>query len=263
MGVVMEHVRLKKDGAFSEDWQGSLSFDRYTLYYATAQQPLKDETKEWIIRGLMKAQPSLKLAEYFRVKRNWFSEYDYLIVAVEDDTGDIIGALASKWYVSDGNPFFLHIIIQMIATWYERTNLLKHMWKFHFQKVNEGPFGFPSVIALRTCNPVVFTAMRLFSRIEGIKMYPQIGVETQDPQMAELARDITEQICPGLRICLDTGVIENASVPPDFYPSLPKANKPDVYNWFKNNLTVADRILCVLLVPTESARRKLLKAFGA
>jgi hypothetical protein len=259
----MNLICVDKNKVLGEGWGDLRTFDQYSLFYAAAPHALNRETEEWLVSDLIKAMPDLKLAEYFQIKKNWFSDYDYLIAAAENESDELVGLLTSRWHEKDGAPFFLQISMQMIATRYQKTQLLKHMWGFHFQKVSEGPFGFPSVIALRTYNPVVFSAMRIFSRIEGIRMYPQLRVEEQDLEMVALAHSITERISPGLNMCSRTGVIKDASVPPDFYPSLPKTSKGEVYNYFAEHLSPSDRLLCVLHISTEEGKRKISKAFGA
>lgn len=258
----MNLICVDTNKVLGEGWSDSLTFDQYSLFYAVAPHALRRETEQWIVNDLIKAMPDLKLAEYFQIKKNWFSEYDYLIAAAENKSDALVGLLTSRWHENDGTPFFLQISMQMIANRYQKTQLLKHMWGFHFRKVSEGPFGFPSVIALRTYNPVVFSAMRIFSRIEGVRMYPRIGVEEQDPEMVALAQSITARISPGLNMCSRTGVIKDASVPPDFYPSLPKTSKGEIYDYFAEHLTPSDRLLCVLHISTEEGKRKILKAFG-
>lgn len=259
----MNLIGVDKDKVLGAGWRDLLTFDQYSFFYAASPHVLNRETEEWIVSGLIKAMPDLKLAEYFQIKKNWFSEYDYLIAAVENNSNELIGMLTSHWHEKDGVPFFLQISMQMIAQRYQKTQLLKHMWGYHFRKVREGHFGFPSVIALRTYNPVVFSAMRIFSRLDGIRMYPRLWVEEQDPEMVALAQSITERICPGLDMCSRTGVIKDASVPPDFYPSLPKSSKGEVYNYFAEHLSPSDRLLCVLHISTEEGKRKILKSFGS
>lgn len=246
----------------NHDWNDSRSFDRYTLLYTTAERPLSADSRQWLVQGLTRAMPELKVSAYFEAKKNWFSEYDYLIVAVERGSDDVIGVLASSWHLVEGRPFFLHIIVQFIAPRYQKSLLLKHMWAFHFGKVSLGAFGFPSVIALRTYNPVVYTAMRIFSGLDGVELYPRIGA-AQDPTMVELARRVAERISGALDISLDTGVIRGASVPPDFYPALPKTNRMDVLEYFERHLAPSDRLLCILSVPTDIAKSRILRAFGA
>lgn len=259
----MNLICADKNKVLREGWGDSLPFDQYSLFYAAAPHALNRETEEWIVSGLIKAMPDLKLAEYFQIKKNWFSDYDFMIAAAENKSDELVGLLTSCWHEKDGAPFFLQISMQMIADRYQKTQLLKHMWGLHFRRVSEGPFGFPSVIALRTYNPVVFSAMRIFSRIEGVRMYPRLRAEEQDPEMVALAQSITERICPGLNMCPRTGVIKGASVPPDFYPSLPKTNKSDVYSYFAEHLSPSDRLLCVLHISTEEGKRKISKAFGS
>ncbi len=97
------------------NWLNSWLFDRYILHYATPKQLIQPAIKEWIVQGLIQAMPTLKIEQYFEAKRNWFEECDYLIVAVETISNDLIAVLASSWVKTDLLPF-LHIKIQMIGS---------------------------------------------------------------------------------------------------------------------------------------------------
>lgn len=243
------------------NWSSSQFFKNYTLHFGTTQQIVQPEIKEWIVEGLIRSMPVLKIAQYFEAKQSWFEECEYLIVAVEKISNDLIAVLASSWVETNLFPF-VHIKIQMIADRYQKTFLLKHMWRFHLNHLYYGRLGFPSIIALKTCHPAVFSAMRLFSRIEGVQMYPQIGGEMQESEMSKIACMIVDHISPGLDFCMHTGVIKNASVPLDFYPSLPTTKKADVGHYFQHHLTAADRLLCILSISTDSAKHRILQAFG-
>ncbi|MEH2082227.1 MAG: hypothetical protein V7K89_20280 [Nostoc sp.] len=242
-----------------KNWLDSRLFDRYILHYATPKQLIQPAIKEWIVQGLIQAMPTLKIEQYFQAKQNWFEECDYLIVAVEAISNDLIAILASSWVEMDSLPF-LHVKIQMIADRYQKTHLLKRMWGFHLYKVSQEHFGFPSIVALKTCHPAVFSAMRVFSRFDGVQMYPRIDGEIPKLEMNEIACLIAKSICPGLEFCLHTGVIKNASVPIDFYPSLPTTKKPDIGYYFQNNLTPVDRLLCILHISTDLAKHRILQS---
>lgn len=243
------------------DWDDSRTYGAYHLFYRSGSGELRDQTKKWLIESLARAMPDLKIMEYFRLKTDWFSEYDHLIVAVDADTGDVIGLLTSRWNDRDAEPF-LHISVQMIARRYQRTPLLKRMWSLHFRKVKDGRHGVPSIIALRTYHPTVYTSMRIFTRVVGIKLYPDLRATTQDATMARLAESVARRLGPGLEFSPTTGVMKRASVPPDFYPALPESRDKAVASYFERNLSPADRLLCVLAVTTEEAKRRLLRAFG-
>jgi hypothetical protein len=243
------------------DWDDFHSYDAYNLCYRSGAVQLRDETKKWLVEGLASAMPDLQILEYFRLKTNWFSEYDYLIVAVDAETRRLIGLLTSRWDDHNRKPF-LHISVQMIAQRYQRTPLLKRMWSFHFRKVKDGRYGVPSVIALRTYHPIVYTSMRIFARVDGIKLYPDLRGAGQDLEMSRLAESVASRLSPGLEFSPSTGVMKHASVPPDFYPALPESRDKTVMSYFERNLGPADRLLCVLAITTEEAKRMLLRGFG-
>jgi hypothetical protein len=242
--------------------RGSRRFEAYTVLELPPGPELTRETSAWIAEGLEAAMPSLNIREYFLAKSSTLSDCDFVIAAVEHDSGRIISALTSRWHQGDAQRSFLHVKILMITPRYQKTRLINDVWAFHLARVCRSRFGFPYVIALRTYNPVVFGAMRIFTRIDGIRLYPAIGVESQDPEMTALAEAIAGQVSPGLAFEVETGVISGAGVPPDFYPAMPESRKADVHQYFARHLAPSDRMLCVLSVETEAAREKALQLFG-
>lgn len=259
----MQHARSQQRIEQSATWAGSRAHDAYTLLYMSGGQAFAPGIKEWIVRGLIAALPDLKMEEFFRIKKNWFSEFDCLILAVESKTGQLVAALASRWHQHERRPFFLHVTTQWITHRYQLSSLLKHMWAFHLQMLNRGPFGFPSLWALKTCHPAAFSALRLFARLPGVYFYPDIEAKQQDPSMAELARKVASRISLNLKFSADTGVIRGASVPAGFYSALPTTGKPKLARYFREHLSVDDRILCLLRISDEAAKRRILALLGA
>jgi len=237
-------------------------FKAYSVLELPPGPQLSREASAWIVDGLELAMPSLNIREYFSAKGSTLSDCDFVLVAVEHDSDRIISVLTSRWHQVQRGRSFLHVKILMITPRYQRTRLINDVWGFHLAKVYRSRFGFPYVIALRTYNPVVFGAMRIFTRIDGIRLYPAMGLESQDPTMTALAEAIAAQVSPGLAFSASTGVIRRAGVPPDFYPVMPSSRKADVYEYFAGHLQPSDRLLCVLVVETEAAKQKALALFG-
>lgn len=257
--LAVAHARMTRVIANARD---SLNFEQYTVLALPAGPALSAELTTWMVDGLEKAMPTLNIRDYFLAKSSTFSDCDFVVVAVEHGSGEIISVLTSRWHAIEGDPPFLHVKILMITPRYQKTRLINEVWGFHLARVCQSRFGFPSLIALRTYNPVVFGAMRIFTRIDGIRMYPRIGTQPQDPAMARLARRIAEEISPGLEFVATTGVVRGAGVPPDFYPAMPATRKTDVYAYFAEHLTPSDRLLCLLSVDSEAARHRALQIFG-
>ena len=248
----MQHARSQQRIEQSATWAGSRAHDAYTLLYMSGGQAFAPGIKEWIVRGLIAALPDLKMEEFFRIKKNWFSEFDCLILAVESKTGQLVAALASRWHQHERRPFFLHVTTQWITHRYQLSSLL-----------NRGPFGFPSLWALKTCHPAAFSAIRLFARLPGVHFYPDIEAKQHDPWMADLARQVASRISLNLKFSADTGVIRGASVPAGFYSALPITGKPKLARYFRQHLSVDDRILCLLRISDEAAKRRILALLGA
>lgn len=240
----------------------------YRIHHVSREHGFSTAQQEWLKNGLISAFPDLKMAEYFAAKPNWFQEYDHLIYCSENASGDIVGLLAARWVeleAGQDNPAarFLHATTQFIVPRWQGTSMLRNIWREFLTLSTYGKHGFPEIIVLKTCNPLAFRPMRFFARVAGIEVYPQIDGSPQIHAMAELAKRIAASICPDREFDADTGVINDISTPPDFYPRLP-GGKPEssISYYFHTHLTCRDRMLCITHIKTARARRIVLDAFA-
>ena len=82
--------------------QDSRQFQGYSVLQLPPGPELSQETSAWIVQGLERAMPSLNIREYFLAKGSTLSDCDFVIVAVERDSGQIISALTSRWHQEEG-----------------------------------------------------------------------------------------------------------------------------------------------------------------
>jgi hypothetical protein len=237
-------------------------FDDYRLVCVTSQDRLTADAERWIVECLIRAMPELKMREYFAAKRNWFSEFDFLVLAAERGGSDIVGLMSSRWQLMNGAEF-LHISTIFIAERYRRSGLIKHMSALHMHSVYQGQRGFPRLVALKTCNPTAFSCLRMFSALDGVRFYPRITGRSQDRGLMQIACSVAAQLCPGLPFCCETAVIRNASVPLGFYRELPVSRKDSVNRYFDRHLTPDDRILCLVSLSDANTPLEVLRVLGA
>lgn len=241
------------------EWMETRRLEEYALAY-TKGPALSPASQARVVQGLVESFPSLRIADFFRIKRAWFAELDHLFIAFRHDSQDVVGILASRWCRAAG-VHFLQVSILLIAAPYQRTALIKHLWRYQIEKLVEPPGTFPTVIAYRTYNPVAFTALRAFARLPGVTLYPRIEGE-QDVATMALAVQIAHGISPGLPFDPETGVIKGAGVPRDFYPTPPLTRRADVRRYFSRHLAPGDRLLCLLRFDSPLSQARLFRTFG-
>jgi hypothetical protein len=223
---------------------------------------LSPDREAWLVDGLVAALPSLRLRQLFELRRDMFTRADLITVAVNQLSGDAVGALSSRWDVTRHGDRFLHVTTQFVGDDYRHGAVFRQSWERHLGAICTGQYGFPAVTALKTYNPMVFCAIRALSRIEGVSFYPQLeGGPGGWPGMYWLADEIAATIAPGHRFDRGAGVISGAGVPADLYPELPRSADPAVNEYFARSTRPGDRVLCLLTVPTRQAVGELLRRF--
>lgn len=238
--------------------------DRHDVGVSTLV-PARDWTPQidrWLREGLIAALPGLKMAELFSARPGLFRDADLVTLATGESDRSVIGALASRWCALPSGRPFLHILAQFVGERYRHGVVFRRSWASHFSALA----SVPGLIVLKTANPVVYCAMRSFTRIPEITMYPDIplGSRTAEPDTgtARLAAQVAEEIAPGHPFCAPTAVIRDAGVPPDLYPRLPESAASEVNEYFNGTIRPQDRVLCMLTVPTPRAGSLILGAFG-
>ena len=220
---------------------------------------LTTATEQWLVDGLITALPGLKMADLFAIRRDMFREADLVTVATAVPGGTAVGALASRWCALPSGDEFLHVLTQFVGERYQRGPVFRQSWGSHFTALG----SVPDVIALKTYNPIVYCAMRAFTRIPGVTLYPEITPGAgQDPVMARLAGQVASAVGNAHAFVPQTGVISGIGVPRDLYPELPRSSSREANDYFAATARPGDRVLCVLRVPDRRAGGFILSAFG-
>lgn len=206
-----------------------------------------------------RALPGLRIRELLRLRPELLRDPERIILAV-DPQGELAGILSHRWgRTAEGEPF-LHVPVQMIGEAHQRSSLLKHMWRRLFELLSDGGERFPSVIAMRTCNPSAYQAMRVFTRIPDVGLFPGLAAANEDP-LGRLAARIARVLEPDAHYSPRTGVLRGVGLPRDLYPDLPTCPRPDVDRFFRRRVRPEDRVLCVLSIASDRARSRILASF--
>lgn len=257
---------------------------------------LTAEREQWLVAGLITALPSLRMAELFAQRRDMLRDVDLVTVAVTDGdggsgcigggagvgvggpsgvakqdgmagpdgmAGDLAGLLASKWTVSAADEEFLHITAQFVAECQRHGRVFRLSWAAHFAEVCRRQRDCPGLSVLKTSNPLVYCAMRVFTRLLGVTMYPEIGALVQDSDLTRRAGEIAKVIAPEYGFSGGTGVIHDIGVPSDLYRTTPLSADRRVNAYFARNAGPADRMLCMLAIPSRAVAEHVLRALGA
>jgi hypothetical protein len=217
------------------------------------------QIEKWLTDGLVAALPSLRLSELFATRMDMFREANLITVAL--DQGKIVGVLSSRWAQLGSGVEFLHITTQFVADGYRHGAVFRRSWGSHFTEMLAAGAEFPRVIALKTYNPVVYCAMRAFTRAPGTVMYPVIGSEHGD-QLAAVPAEVAAAVAPGRCFEQATGRIRSTGSPVGLYPVMPLSKDATVNDYFARTLQPGDRILCILSIPSVMGARIILNAFG-
>lgn len=217
----------------------------------------------WLVEGLVDALPSLKMRELFALRRDMFTEADLVTVAVSQPAEVVVGALSSRWVMSQAGGRFLHVTTQFVGDGYRHGVVFRQSWTAHLTALCGGPAGFPALIVLKTYNPRVFCAMQSFAQVPGVSFYPRVEKDEPDPEAIRLADHVARTIAPGHPFDPVTGVISGAGVPADLYPDLPMSNDETVNNFFVRTTRPGDRVLCMLMVPTSQGASAVMRYFAS
>lgn len=216
-------------------------------------------TEQWLIDGLTAALPELRMSALFATRRDMFREADVITVATDTTTGTAVGALTSRWCALPSGRRFLHILTQFVGTQYQHGVVFRRSWHDHFTSLGT----VPELIVLKTYSPIVYCAMRAFTRVPGVTLYPDVSpAGSQDLVMANLAVQIAEAVANRHVFVPEIGVIRNVGMPQDLYRQMPRSSHEPANAYFSAAVRPGDRVLCVLHASSEEAREHIRTAFG-
>lgn len=207
---------------------------------------LTDAFADKAVSDLAVGLDDYNVRQYFGNQPGIFQQYSHLAYS-QDHCGKIVGMIGTKSF-PDADPGFLYIWSAMIANRLRGTREFGHLVETLVRGLLAIPNEFPSIVATKTYNPVVFTLLSHWEKLEGASFYPKLGAATQESPMLTLAEHIVHHVCPGLRFDSHTAVVYGgqASVAPDYFPYMQLTGDKYVDWYFDHHLTRDDQILCVL-----------------
>jgi len=197
--------------------------------------------------SLAEAIPDLRIEEMFRWRPGLLRTYDHLVVARAPDNA-MAGVLGCTWRFCAQLPL-LHVGIHMIAPRYRRSGLFVELWRHEIAEVLPGELYRPSLVGVKTYNPVVYLAMQTFARLASGRLYPDIHTHEQDPELAALAARTSMVLAPEYTFDAATGRVQAVGMPPDLYQEIPGVQGHPVERYFRRHLHPGDRLLCLLRFP--------------
>lgn len=203
------------------------------------ERDLQDELVETI--------SDLRIGDMFRCRSGLLRTYDHLLVGRAMDSS-MTGVLGCTWSSCSGMSL-LHVGIQMIAPVHRRTGLFFELWRHYIAEVLPHETARPSLVGVKTYNPIVYLAMQVFAGLGGGRLYPDVEADEQDRGLTQLAAETSSVVAPGHRFEKTTGVVRGVGMPPDLYQAVPTVEVHPVERYFERHLRPGDRLLCLLRFP--------------
>jgi len=175
------------------------------------------------------------------------ADYDHLVVAEDRTDGRTVGILSANDHASAAERF-LFVDAAFVAPTARKRRIMRRMLATALlQSARRGPV--PLVIAVRTCNPMFFLALRRFARyLPGATLYPALEDTMVSLAAAKLARRIARAISPACRFEPGTGVLRGTLVAHGLLgcaQPMP-AYDPEIDTMFARRLGPVDQLLAVL-----------------
>lgn len=216
----------------------------------------------WLSRDLAIEMPDYGVSSYFVSKPQVIRNADFVLMAESTESGRIVGILSASWLPGElGDVLFIETLL--IGKSWHQTRLTAELWRALFESILEAKRSFPSVIALKTCNPKSFAAMAVFSRLAGTSIYPDLASATVPGGIVNRVKAIAGHVSPDRVFRPETGLIVDGGLPVnDFYRAMPSSKKSNIQAYFERHVTLNDRLLCCLFIHDDEAARQILRAFG-
>lgn len=246
------------------EWLNDRRLPGVRLIYSECSPGLCSETQASIIRELNAVMPRFDVAQYFGSQPTIFSDYDHLVVAVNEQS-EVVGMIGARWLKMGEEPFF-YLWTAMVGDQFRSTPLFRCIVAELFVQTSARR-GFPSLIVTKTYNPVVYNIIyRLTRGMDDTELYPNVDGPQSETSRA-LALRIASSVCPSLPFEVETGRVVGgqAVLAPNFFPEMQASKNSDVFGYFERLLTRDDQILCVVQLGKEGRSRleqRLLRELG-
>jgi hypothetical protein len=225
---------------------------------------LSDNTRRWIVDGLVAELPNHQIEHYFRTKPYILANSDYVTVASASRTGRCLGLIAVSHRQASSGQTFTYIETLLVGESKHRAGVAMQLIAEAFRQVSVDQQGFPDLVAMKTYNPRTYQMMRRFGACEGAVFFPQIGgSDSEDTK--RMATSIASALISEIeRFDSDTGIVHGGavSIGAEFWPSFPACTEPAVNAHFVELMTPDDRLFCLLIAQTHIAKRSVLTALG-
>jgi hypothetical protein len=207
------------------------------------------------------AMPQYKVNDYFLAKPETFSNTDLCLFCYDKGTNECCGFLSCNIITIAGKTCIMLYTLLISESCHGTRVTFSILQSLFFSLSKKIGLDYEYII-LKTVNPRSFKIISSFSNIENAAFFPQISL-SNDKGLVEFSTQLADYLHPGFMYNKNNGVIYNASgaVPGDFYQEIPRCRDSVINNFFSNNLTLADRMICVLRLPDINARTQLYSRF--
>ena len=174
-------------------------------------------------------------------------DYDHLVVAEETTNGRAVGLLCANEHASSEEKFLFVPATFVVPAARKRRIMRRMLATALLQSARRGPV--PRVIAVRSCNPMTFLALRRFAQyVPGAVLYPALANTPVNLAAAALARRIARAVSPTCHFDPGTSVLRGAIVVHGFLgctTPMP-AYDPEIDAMFARCVGPVDQLLAVV-----------------
>lgn len=242
----------------------NISFN-YKNYYIFAYQrgDFSLELSQCVADDLALNMPLYKIEDYFLAKPNILVDSDWVFIAHDIHTHQVIGVLSINWIQGKLFSDSINIKTILIAPSFQKTQLIRHFFA-SMLKVLQVRNGKPNSFSIKTTNPVSYMALRIFSRISDTQLYPDILKPNLNKIDVSIVKEMAKCVSPDQAYCLATSLYLNGGgrVPDDFYPVFPESKSSVVNHYFKEHVWPNNRLFAILFIDTDNARNELMRVLG-
>jgi hypothetical protein len=213
-----------------------------------------------IVEGLSYEMPRYRIKDYFAAKPEVLSNMDWTVCVFDTHTGNCCAFLCAQWLPFEGGTIMLYTLLIGERQQGGRVTYLALQGLFELLARLDTPV-FCRLI-LKTANPQSYRIMELFERLPDAEFYPSRS-RKNSISLTETASRLARFLHPMNDFTSNTGTIAGAAgaVPMDFYPDNPVSRDSNLNHFFAERISLADRMLCVLDLPTNEVKRSLFRHF--
>ncbi|MGP2540615.1 hypothetical protein [Pantoea eucalypti] len=209
------------------------------------------------VKELALAMPQHKVNSYFSAKPETIAKTDLCLFCYTKDTDECCGFLSCNVAEIAGKTCIM-LYTLLISEKRHGTRVTYSILQSLFSVLSKKIGLNYEYIILKTVNPRSFKILASFSDIENSAFFPQI-ILSDDNELTDFSIQLANYLHPGYLYNKKNGVIYNASgeVPDDFYQQMPQCRDTDINEFFSANMTLSDRMICILHLSDANARSQL------